>query len=354
MKRYLIILSLALLTSCQAQGAVTEEQVTAAESEQTTAPPVVTMATTRANTTVLEGYYLKGRDCDFIITETGPIQLIGEQVSFTGVTNGDTISVESGDVLLSWPGVAETKSVSKLADGEITDIPRNHLNSLAGCGWVEYYEKTGLYIRGKDGSDLITTGDDNVVMMLTNEDPALKGFENGQRIRIGYANVTSGDPPQVAQYFAEKFSDNAPDEIPQDVMDYLVKKGYADEPVVTESETEPADTELTEETTEMTTVTETEPVTEQTTAEVVSELMVYEGYYLNKNGVRMVIDPSAFPIVLLNDDPVFSDLTDGDIIWVETDVVMESYPGQTYQFSVTKLSDGVYEDIPADIIASLE
>ncbi len=360
MKRvFVTALCLVLLTACQNQAAPAAETEMPAEENAggdstivTTA--AVTMYTDKEEKTVVEGMYLKGRDCDFIITDDGPVQIIGTN-PFTGITDGDVVSVETGVIMQSWPAVAESKrGVLKLSDGKITDIPRNHVNSLAGCGWVEYYEKTGLYIKGKNGENFLTTGDDDVVMLLTAEDPIFDGFKEGERIRIGYGRIKQSNPPEVAQYFAEEFSNGEVKEIPQEVRDYLIDNGYLDKPVETEPEvTEPVpeETEAAEETTTVTeTVTETETTT---TAEVIVENMVFEGYYLNYNGKHMIIDPSYYPIILLNDDPEFDDLTDGDIIWVETDVVMESYPGQTYQFSVTKLSDGEYDDIPSDILASI-
>ena len=50
---------------------------------------------------------------------------------------------------------------------------------------------------------------------------------------------------------------------------------------------------------------------------------------------------------------MFDDLDDGDFIEITHDAIAETYPGQAGVYSCDKLSDGSFEDVPANIVADL-
>lgn len=51
---------------------------------------------------------------------------------------------------------------------------------------------------------------------------------------------------------------------------------------------------------------------------------------------------------------LFENLSDGDRVLILHDGIAESYPGQTGVYFLLKLSDGSMDDIPAEVISSLQ
>ena len=83
-----------------------------------------------------------------------------------------------------------------------------------------------------------------------------------------------------------------------------------------------------------------------------------EGRFIaTKNGSCMILDESDCPVVMSNetgDSDVFKDLDTGDVIRVECDYIMESYPAQTAITKLEFVSDGELSDLPSEVIKTLE
>ncbi len=57
---------------------------------------------------------------------------------FEGLTDGDLVRLRHGLVAESYPGQAAAYSLEKLEDGELSDLPRELLETLTEMGWVSY------------------------------------------------------------------------------------------------------------------------------------------------------------------------------------------------------------------------
>ena len=83
-----------------------------------------------------------------------------------------------------------------------------------------------------------------------------------------------------------------------------------------------------------------------------------EGRFIStKDGNCMILDESDCPVVMSNetgDSDVFKDLDTGDVIRVECDYIMESYPAQTAITKLEFVSDGELSDLPSEVIKTLE
>ncbi len=85
-----------------------------------------------------------------------------------------------------------------------------------------------------------------------------------------------------------------------------------------------------------------------------------KGYFLEgKTGTPLIIVDDS-PIVMSQhpdiqtEKAMFDDFTDGDLIHIYCDAIMESYPGQTNVYGVMFLEDGDIENINEDVLKSLE
>ena len=79
-------------------------------------------------------------------------------------------------------------------------------------------------------------------------------------------------------------------------------------------------------------------------------------YLLSDHGASLiVIDNSPVSMHSQRDkDDLFEDLSDGDKVLILHDGIAESYPGKTGVYFVLKLSDGSMDDVPAEVISSLQ
>jgi len=80
-----------------------------------------------------------------------------------------------------------------------------------------------------------------------------------------------------------------------------------------------------------------------------------EGLYLKAdNGTSLIIDGTS-PIQMsdVKNRNLFEGLTDGDRIRIKHDAVLETFPGRTGAYRVTKLADGDRIDIPQEVIDAL-
>lgn len=81
------------------------------------------------------------------------------------------------------------------------------------------------------------------------------------------------------------------------------------------------------------------------------------GYSLKcSNDTYMIIEENGSPIRYSFDKAVGTDvekLTQGDRIFIISDLINESYPGSTRAYFILKLSDGDIEDIPEKALKSL-
>lgn len=86
--------------------------------------------------------------------------------------------------------------------------------------------------------------------------------------------------------------------------------------------------------------------------------MTSEGLFLPcEDGKNIVIFDSYGPVELHPADGniiVFDGLTVGDRVSVNHGIILETYPGSTGITKIEKISDGSREDIPEDVVASLE
>ena len=80
-----------------------------------------------------------------------------------------------------------------------------------------------------------------------------------------------------------------------------------------------------------------------------------EGYYLlSSNGTHMIVLDSQGPCIISGTDGVtFNGLTNGDLIKIKTNGILESYPGHVTACSLEKLSDGERGDIDAQTLKQL-
>lgn len=82
-----------------------------------------------------------------------------------------------------------------------------------------------------------------------------------------------------------------------------------------------------------------------------------DGWYLHsENGTNFIITEDHGPISMSDRSKsgnLFDDLDDGDFIEITHDAIAETYPGQAGVYSCDKLSDGSFEDVPANIVADL-
>lgn len=87
-------------------------------------------------------------------------------------------------------------------------------------------------------------------------------------------------------------------------------------------------------------------------------VMTTEGYFMPcTNGSYLIVSETVGEVVLYpeNDDKsIFDDLTAGDKIKAVHGLIEETYPGRTAVYDIEKLSDGNFEDIPAEKISHLE
>lgn len=87
-------------------------------------------------------------------------------------------------------------------------------------------------------------------------------------------------------------------------------------------------------------------------------VMTTEGYFMPcTNGSYLIVSETVGEVVLYpeNDDKsIFDDLTAGDKIKAAHGLIEETYPGWTAVYDIEKLSDGNFEDIPAEKISHLE
>lgn len=88
-----------------------------------------------------------------------------------------------------------------------------------------------------------------------------------------------------------------------------------------------------------------------------SKSSTLEGWYLrSENGGNFIITEEHGPISMSDknrEGTLFDGLDDGDFIEITYDAIAESYPAQTSVYSCKKLSDGSFEDVPADVVADL-
>ena len=81
------------------------------------------------------------------------------------------------------------------------------------------------------------------------------------------------------------------------------------------------------------------------------------GWYLHsENGADLMITEDHGPISMsekTRGGTLFDGLNHGDFIEITHDAIAETYPGQAGVYTCQKLSDGSFEDIPADIVADL-
>lgn len=87
------------------------------------------------------------------------------------------------------------------------------------------------------------------------------------------------------------------------------------------------------------------------------DLMTLTGYFLNsKSGTPLIIVDNS-PIAMSNrsiDEAMFEDFSDGDVIKIWYDNIMESYPGQTNVYYAEAIEGGKFEEINEDVIKSLQ
>lgn len=82
------------------------------------------------------------------------------------------------------------------------------------------------------------------------------------------------------------------------------------------------------------------------------------GWYLEaENGANLIVTEDGEPISISDQSrgkKLFDGLDSGDRIEVTLDAIAETYPGQAGIFTCKKLSDGSFEDVPAETVADLE
>ena len=93
------------------------------------------------------------------------------------------------------------------------------------------------------------------------------------------------------------------------------------------------------------------------TVTVLNSTTITEGYSLkSENDVYMIIDERGSPICYSYNKALGTDvkkLTDGDKIFIISDLINESYPGSTSAYFILKLEDGDISDIPENTLVSL-
>ena len=90
---------------------------------------------------------------------------------------------------------------------------------------------------------------------------------------------------------------------------------------------------------------------------VLNSTTIIEGYSLkSENGSYMIIEDSGSPICYKFNRAIGTDvekLTDGDRIFIISDLINETYPGSTSAYVVIKLADGDISYIDRDTLVSL-
>ncbi len=93
------------------------------------------------------------------------------------------------------------------------------------------------------------------------------------------------------------------------------------------------------------------------TVTALNSTTVIEGYSLKcENDIHMIIDERGSPIRYSYNKALGTDvekLTDGDRIFIISDLINESYPGSTGAHFILKLEEGEISDIPQATLESL-
>lgn len=88
--------------------------------------------------------------------------------------------------------------------------------------------------------------------------------------------------------------------------------------------------------------------------------MCLEGYFLkSRTGTPLIIADNSPVAMSVHPDfntgkEVFDDFTDGDLIKIWCEAVMESYPGQTNIYDIRLMEEGDIENIDNDVLKSLQ
>ena len=79
-------------------------------------------------------------------------------------------------------------------------------------------------------------------------------------------------------------------------------------------------------------------------------------YLYAENGANLIITENQGPISMSDRSKggtLFDGLNDGDFIEITHDAIAESYPGQAGVYTCKKVSDGSFDDVPADAVTDL-